>query len=83
MANRNMLLVEGRDDEHVFYSLLKYYKVPQAFKIKNKGGINRLLKTLDVELLAIGLEKLAVVIDANSGYQLKAGQEENRLTVPP
>lgn len=60
------LLVEGKDDEHVFYSLLEHYQIPERFKIKNKEGINKLLDTLDVELDQSGLERLGIVIDADT-----------------
>ena len=33
---KNFLLVEGKDDEHVFYSLLKHHQIPRRFEIKNK-----------------------------------------------
>jgi len=62
----NFLLVEGKDDEHVFYSLLEHYQVPERFKIKNKEGIDRLLETLDVEIDQSGLERLGIVVDADT-----------------
>jgi hypothetical protein len=66
MNNKQVLLVEGKDDEHLFYSLLMHHKVPKTFTIKNKGGITRLLNRLDVELIATGLETLGIVVDANT-----------------
>ena len=70
---QNCLLVEGKDDEHVFYNLLEYYKIPECFTIKNKEGrdklkkgFNNLLATLDVELDRSGLSRLGVVIDADT-----------------
>lgn len=65
MADTRVLLVEGRDDEHVFYNLLEYHQVPERFKIKNKEGISKLLDTLDVELLASDLQCLGIVVDAD------------------
>ena len=62
---RNYLLVEGKDDLHVFYSLLEHYKIPDQFKIKNKDGIDNLLDTLDVELAESGLKRLGIVVDAD------------------
>lgn len=64
--SQSILLVEGKDDEHVFYALFKYFKVPQAFEIKDKNGISNLLDTLDVELLASDRKHLGIVIDADS-----------------
>src|SRR6266566_3549202 len=62
---QNYLLVEGNDDEHVFYSLLKHHRVPQGFKIKNKGSVEAILDTLDVELIDSNLGGLGIVVDAD------------------
>jgi len=62
---QNYLLVEGKDDEHVFYSLLEYYQVPRCFKIKNKGSVENVLDTLDVELIDSDLGRLGIVVDAD------------------
>jgi hypothetical protein len=66
MADKNVLLVEGKDDEHVFYSLLVHHQVPKRFKIKDKEGFHNIFNDLDVELDASGLEKLGIVIDADT-----------------
>jgi hypothetical protein len=65
MADKNLLLVEGTDDKHVFYSLLKHYQVPQRFQVKEKGGIENLLGTLGAELKRSDLERLGIVVDAD------------------
>ncbi len=64
-STANLLLVEGKDDEHVFNHLLMHHDIPEIFQIKNKGGIANLLGTLDVELAASELERLGIVVDAN------------------
>ncbi len=66
MADRYVLLVEGKDDEHVFYSLLKHHQVPKMFKIKNMEGVDKLPDIIDAELFASGLERLGIVVDANT-----------------
>ena len=38
MANENVLLVEGKDDKHVLYVLLKHYQVPDRFEVEGKEG---------------------------------------------
>lgn len=63
---RNTLIVEGDDDEHVLYSLLEHYQVPEQFEVQNKHGITKLLSTLDVELDRSGLERLGIVVDADT-----------------
>jgi len=66
MADKSLLLVEGKDELHVLSQLLEHHQVPENFRIKNKEGIDNLLETLDVELIAGGLERLGVVIDADT-----------------
>ena len=65
----DVLLVEGKDDEHVFYALLEIYGIPEVFKIKDKKGIDNLLGTLEVELLASELGQLGIVIDADTNLE--------------
>lgn len=71
MANKYLLLVEGKDDEHVFYSLLEHHQVPDRFAIINKEGIDNLLKTLPTELKRSDLERLGIVVDANAGIEAR------------
>lgn len=66
MADKSLLLVEGKDDEHVLYHLLEHHNVPTTFRIKDKRGIDNLLETLDAELDAGGLERLGVIVDADT-----------------
>jgi uncharacterized protein DUF3226 len=65
VADKLVLLVEGKDDEHVFYALLNYHAIPRSYRIKDKQGISNLLSTLEVELLASDLERLGIIIDAD------------------
>ena len=65
-ASKNILLVEGKDDEHVFYHLLTYHKIPERFRIKDKNGVSNLLETLEVELQGSELERLGIVVDADT-----------------
>jgi hypothetical protein len=79
MAN-NVLLVEGKDDEHVFYSLLEHHQVPEVFTIKDKEGVDNLLNTLKVELKASGLERLGIVVDANTDLAARWRTLQNILS---
>jgi hypothetical protein len=65
MANKRLLLVEGKDDKHVLWSLCKHFKVPETFDIKEKEGIEKLLGTLDVELEGSDLQRLGIIVDAD------------------
>jgi len=61
-----ILLVEGSDDQHVIWALLGSRKVSQVFDVQPVGGIDKLLESLPVRLKASGLERLAVVLDADT-----------------
>ena len=63
---RAKLLVEGNDDQHVIWSLLKYYKVPEVFAVEEKKGIDNLLDVLPVQLKESGIERVGVVVDADA-----------------
>jgi hypothetical protein len=64
--SRNYLLVEGKDDLHVFYRLLEHYKIPDQFNIEEKEGIDKLLETFEVELYGSELGRLGIVVDADT-----------------
>lgn len=63
---RAKLLVEGNDDQHVIWSLLEYYKVPEVFAVEEKKGIDNLLDVLPVQLKESGIERVGVVVDADA-----------------
>lgn len=80
MSERNVLLVEGRDDEHVIYSLAVHYTLPpNAFQVKNKDGIDKLLHTLHIELRASDLERLGIIIDADTNLSARWQSIRNTL----
>src|SRR5579885_969110 len=62
----NSLLVEGKDDEHVLYSLFEHYHIPEQFEVRNTEGVTQLLEALDVELDRAGLERLGIIVDADT-----------------
>jgi len=59
------LLVEGKDDQHVFLSLLTHHNVTENFKLKSKEGFEKLLAELDVEHDESDLRRLGIVVDAD------------------
>lgn len=63
---RNYLLVEGNDDAEVFYHLLKHHRIHERITIIDKKGIHNLLTTLNDELIRSGLERLGIVVDADT-----------------
>ena len=69
MAARFLLLVEGQDDAHVLWNLFEYHQVPETFTVrptKEDGGIDTLLNNLPTQLKASDLERLGIVVDANT-----------------
>jgi hypothetical protein len=80
VADKFILLLEGKDDEHVFYHLLQHHKVPERFKIKNKNGVEKLLEELDVELLGSGLQSLGIVVDADLNLKRRWNELKHKLS---
>lgn len=66
MADKNLLLVEGPDDQFVIQNLIQRHRVALDFEYKQKGGIDTLLETLDVELLGSDRERLGILVDADT-----------------
>jgi hypothetical protein len=66
----SLLLVEGKDDVHVFNSLLEHHKVPEQFHIKEKEGIDRLLGDFELEI-DVGERRLGIVVDADTDLEVR------------
>ncbi len=77
--HRFILLVEGSDDQHVLYSLFVYHNIPENFSVINKGGVNNILETLDVEIDRSGLERLGIVLDADENLPTRWQSLRDRL----
>lgn len=65
MTATKTLLVEGIDDQHVLWGLLKHHDFPETFEIEQKGGIEKVLSTFPVQAKGSGIEALGVMIDAD------------------
>ena len=73
MEKNGLLLVEGKDDLHVFSALAEIHNITETFSIKDTGGIERLFDDIPIVLstarhkeLKFDIERLGVVIDANN-----------------
>ncbi len=73
---KRVLLVEGNDDKHVMWNLFEVRNVPERFSVKcprsdsddsENGGINNLFDSIPYWLASSDLERLAIVVDADSG----------------
>ncbi len=78
-APQRILLVEGKDDEHVIYALLKAHSVTEIFEVKGTGGDGMLLDQIPVRLKQSGLERLAVILDADEDLGSRWEQLRARL----
>jgi hypothetical protein len=82
MGYKHWLLVEGPDDQHVLRNLFRHYNVPCAIPkrdpidgdtvvIESKDGIENLLDSLQVILDDGDLERLGIVVDANTNIDAR------------
>jgi hypothetical protein len=87
---KRILLVEGKDDQHVMWNLLEVRDVPGVFNVErtgeeppdqDDGGVDKLIEAIPRWLLESDLERLAVVLDANDkGPTARWTAIRNRLT---
>jgi hypothetical protein len=75
----NCLLVEGPNDQHVFFALLEHHHIPENFRVEAKMGIEALLNDLDTELERSGLTHLGMVVDADTRLSERWEQLRNVL----
>ena len=65
-ADKSVLLVEGKDDQHVIWSLLEHYNVPDTFVVNDCDGIENLLRDVSLRLTTPTMYKyIGVVMDAD------------------
>jgi len=69
VKNKNILLVEGRDDEHTIYAIRDIYEIPEtSFAVGKEQGITNVLEKTEAELRVNNrdqIERLGIVIDAD------------------
>jgi hypothetical protein len=73
MSKSQKLLVEGNDDVHVVSHLCKAHGIliPDAFEISDKKGIRNLLDVLRVELNDSNIERLGILVNADTDLQAR------------
>jgi len=64
MAGKRLLVVEGKDDCHVCWTLFEHHDVPDTFKVKAEDGYESLREALPVYLKS-SYEALGFVVDAD------------------
>lgn len=61
-----LLVVEGLDDKHVLWALLKHHEFQPGFDIKDEGGYEKLYRNLSPRLKpGSDLERLGIVVDSD------------------
>ncbi|MFN0074215.1 MAG: DUF3226 domain-containing protein [Chloroflexota bacterium] len=66
MPGKNVVLVEGTDDEHVVKHLCAFYGLPHLDKIDRLGGVDNLIESFPVRLKESDVNALGVVVDADT-----------------
>lgn len=66
--------VEGKDDDAVVQSLCKSHRLPQRFSVREKGGFEKLLAGVALEIRAPGMERFGIVVDANGDATARLAQ---------
>ena len=76
---QNYLLVEGDDDAHLCFHLLKQYQLSGYVNIIDKKGIEKLLDELKVEIKGSGPRRLGIVVDADVDPLVRWVAIQNKL----
>jgi len=78
---RRLLLVEGKDDKHVVTHLCRANDIEVTFDIDRPagGGVEHLLDQVPARLNEAGMERLAVIVDADTAAQSRWEQLRDRL----
>jgi len=80
MAGKRILLVEGKDDEHVFRALFGKRNLPQP-TIHQHEGYLRLLEAMPERLKESDVEAIGIVLDADTSLDGRWEAVRHRLVV--
>lgn len=61
----DLLVVEGADDYHTFFSLFDRYKILGKCRLEPGGGYERIRDSIDTRIDESGLERIGFVVDAD------------------
>lgn len=65
--SKNLIVTEGKNDVYVLHHLLAHYKIEEGIiDFKSYDGVTILLEVLPEQLRASGLERLGIVVDADT-----------------
>ena len=71
MAGKNILLVEGSDDEHVVRHLCDHHGLLPHPSIANLGGVEKLIDSFPTRLKESDVHALGVLVDADTNLQAR------------
>jgi hypothetical protein len=80
MAGKRILLVEGKDDEHVLKHICGERGVGELDEVKPQDDVKRLLESFPVRLKESDVEALGVVIDADTDLAARWQSLRDRLS---
>ncbi len=75
---KQILLVEGNDDKHVFWAIFEKHKVEGSFEVIDTNGIDNLLIDLP-SYLKTDNDTIGIVIDADTNIQSRWNSIKNIL----
>jgi hypothetical protein len=78
MPNK-VLLVEGMDEIHVLGALFYAHKLPDEFEMRQEGGIDGLIETLDVIFDERGIKRVGIVVDADDNVEARWASVRGKL----
>lgn len=76
------LLVEGNDDQHVIWALLKKHSISETFKVIDRTGYPALLDSLPPMLTASSavIQTIGIVIDADTNIETRWKSMRDQLS---
>ena len=74
-----ILLVEGKDDEHVVVHLCILHAIEETFEIESCEGIEKLLESFPRRLMESEVKVVGTLVDANADIQARWDSLRNHL----
>jgi hypothetical protein len=80
MPDKRILLVEGKDDQHVCWALFQKRELPQLFEVRAHDGYSSLLEAVPVRLKESDTDALGIVVDADVDLRARWQAVRDRLS---
>lgn len=76
----NKLLVEGKDDQHIIWTLCRKFRIQETFNVVDLEGIDNLIEDLSVRPRQADITCLGIVVDADSDISKRWNQLKKVLS---